>query len=160
VVRRGGWLLRRWRAHGDPAALVRSYWADVTDMLGWWGGKPAAGETDQEFAERAGRLLVGRLRDPAAWLPGGVRRLGRLATEATFAASVPAGRVREAKAVAREIHQGLFRSATARQLIVWALIPHPGLRPRLAQMLSSSVVAPDTVRSLPSAHPASAHSVR
>jgi transglutaminase-like putative cysteine protease len=148
VVRRGGWLIRRWRARGDPAALVRSYWADVTDMLGWWGGKPAPGETDQEFAERAGRLLVGRLRDPAAWLPGGVRRLGRLATEATFAPSVPSGRVREAKVVTREIHQGLFRSATARQLIVWALIPHPGLRPGsgLGQVLGASGFGRDTVR--------------
>ncbi len=155
VVRRGGWLIRRWRARRDPAALVRSYWADVTDMLGWWGGKPAPGETDQEFAERAGRLLVGRLRDPAAWLPGGVRRLGRLATEATFARSVPVDRVREAKTIAREIHQGLFRSASARQLLVWALIPHPGLRPRaaLGQVLGSAGLNRDVARAFTPAKP-------
>jgi transglutaminase-like putative cysteine protease len=158
VLRRGGWLIRRWRARGDPAALVRSYWADVTDMLGWWGGKPAPGETDQEFAERAGRLLVGRLRDPAAWLPGGVRRLGRLATEATFAPSVPAGRVREAKAIAREIHQGLFRSATARQLIVWALIPRPGIG--LGQAWAGSSLARDLFQGPSSPKPAGARGLR
>ncbi len=162
AVRRGGWLIRRWRARRDPAALVRSYWADVTDMLGWWGGKPAPGETDQEFAERAGRLLVGRLRDPAAWLPGGVRRLGRLATEARFAPSVPADRAREAKSIAREIHQGLFRSATARQLIIWALIPHPGLRPgtRFGQVLGSPAMGRDMVREFSPTKPASARGFR
>jgi transglutaminase-like putative cysteine protease len=153
VVRRTGWQLRRWRARGDPAALVRSYWADVTDMLGWWGGKPAPGETDREFADRAARLLVGRLRDPAAWLPGGVRRLGRLATEATFAPSVPAGRVREARSVAREIHQGLFRSATARQLTIWALIPRPGLRPGSIFMPTASRSGRDLIGPLPAGSP-------
>jgi transglutaminase-like putative cysteine protease len=158
VVRRGGWLIRRWRARGDPAALVRSYWADATEMLGWWGGKPARGETDQEFAERAGRLLVGRLRDPAAWLPGGVRRLGRMATEAAFAPSVPPQRVREAKAVTREIHQGLFRSATARQLLVWALIPRPGLRPGtgLGQVLGGPPLGRDFAGGRPPTMPAGA----
>jgi hypothetical protein len=135
---------------------VRSYWADVTDMLGWWGGKPAPGETDQEFAERAGRLLVGRLRDPAAWLPGGVRRLGRLATEATFAPSVPASRARDARSIAREIHQGLFRSATARQLVIWALIPHPGLPPLAGrgQVLGGYGIGRDTARGFSSTRPA------
>ncbi len=162
VVRRGGWLIRRWRARGNPGALVRSYWADVTDMLGWWGGKPAPGETDVEFAERAGGLLVGRLRDPAAWLPGGVRRLGRLATEATFAPSVPAGRAREARVVAREIRQGLFRSASARQLIIWALIPHPGLRPGMGFGLAQGGSAPGQriARSPWSTKPSAAHALR
>jgi hypothetical protein len=137
---------------------VRSYWADVTDMLGWWGGKPAPGETDQEFADRAGRLLVGRLRDPAAWLPGGVRRLGRLATEATFAPSVPADRAKQARGIAREIHQGLFRSATARQLLIWALIPHPGLRPGPGRspVLVGSGVGRDMARGFSAAKPATA----
>ncbi len=91
VTRRVRWRWRRRRARDDPGAIVRSHWADVTEMLSWWGAKPAPGETDEEFADRAADLLVLRLREPSPWLPGGVRRLAHLATEAAFAPSVPAG---------------------------------------------------------------------
>jgi hypothetical protein len=50
-----------------------------------------------------------------------------LATEAAFAAGVPAQRAEEAGLVAREIHERLFRSASGRQLVLWALTPRPRL---------------------------------
>jgi transglutaminase-like putative cysteine protease len=128
LVRRSRWAFRRWRARGDTAALVRSRWADVSERLGWWGALRQASETDDEFAARAAVLLAQRLREPSPWLPGGVRRLAGLATEAVYAPALPAGRASEAAAVAREIHRGLFRAATGRQLLSWALDPRPGWR--------------------------------
>jgi transglutaminase-like putative cysteine protease len=126
--RRGRWALRRWRARGDPASRVRSHWADVTELLGWWGASRNAGETDAEFARRAAHLLTRRLREPSPWLPGGIIRLAGLATEAAFAPEISAERAHEAALVAREIHQRMFRSATAGQLLRWAVIPLPARR--------------------------------
>jgi transglutaminase-like putative cysteine protease len=143
IMRRSRWLARRWRARHDPGAVVRSHWADVTERLSWWDAKPTPGETDEEFADRAGRLLARQLRDPSPWLPGGVRRLAHLATEATFASAVPKARADEAAVVAREIHQGLFRSATARQLLMWALVPWPGLGSEARGRTGSSEPAPN-----------------
>jgi hypothetical protein len=104
---------------------VLSHWADVGELLSWWGVCRAPGETDNEFARRAGHVLIPRLRDPAPWLPGGILRLAGLATEASFAPAVPAQRAEEAGLVAREIHQRMFRSATGRQLLLWAVYPRP-----------------------------------
>jgi transglutaminase-like putative cysteine protease len=126
--RRVRWSTRRWRARHAPAALVQTRWADVTELLTWWGAPRAPGETDEEFATRAGQLIARRLREPSPWLPSGIRRLARLATEASFAPTVSPDRAGEAALVAREIHQRLFRSATGRQLLVWALRPRPGQR--------------------------------
>jgi transglutaminase-like putative cysteine protease len=130
--RRARWALRRWKARGDPAGQVRSHWADVTELLSWWGASQEAGETDAEFARRAGPLLVRRLREPSPWLPGGITRLAGLATEAAFAKDVSSERAHEAALVAQEIHQRLFRSATARQLLRWAVVPRPAGRDGLS----------------------------
>jgi transglutaminase-like putative cysteine protease len=123
--RRLRWYWRRWRVRDDPGALVLSHWADVHELLGWWGARRAPGETDKEFATRAAGVLGRRLREPAPWLPGGVQRLAGLATEAAFAPIVPPRRAQEAGLVAREIHHRLFRSATGRQLLLWVLNPRP-----------------------------------
>ncbi len=88
VDRRARWTHRRWRARGDPEARVRSHWAEVTELLSWWGATQDAGETDAEFARRAGHLVARRLREPSPWLPGGITRLAGLATEAAFAPTV------------------------------------------------------------------------
>jgi hypothetical protein len=125
LLRRTRWSVRRWRVRHDPGLLVLSHWADVHELLNWWGAQRAPGETDKEYGRRAAGLVGGRLRDPAPWLPGGIQRLAGLATEASFAPTVSAQRAREAGLVAREIHQRLSRSATAFQLLRWALNPHP-----------------------------------
>jgi transglutaminase-like putative cysteine protease len=125
ALRRARWSVRRWRVRGNPGLLVLSHWADVDELLNWWGALRAPGETDKEYGRRAAGLVGSRLRDPAPWLPGGIQRLAGLATEASFAPEVSTQRAREAALVAREIHQRLFRSATALQLLRWALNPHP-----------------------------------
>jgi transglutaminase-like putative cysteine protease len=125
LYRRARWSWRRWRVRHDPGALVLSHWADVSELLNWWGARRAPGETDREFAGRAAAVLGRKLREPAPWLPRGVQRLAALATEAAFAARVPSQRAEEAGLVAREIHHRLFRSATGRQLLLWALNPRP-----------------------------------
>jgi transglutaminase-like putative cysteine protease len=126
--RRVRWAGRRWRARHDPGGLVLSHWADVTELLNWWGAARGSGETDEEFAARAAGILTRRLREPSPWLPGGIQRLAALATEAAFAPVVPPARAEEAALVAQEIHQRLFRSANARQLLRWAVLPRPGRR--------------------------------
>jgi transglutaminase-like putative cysteine protease len=125
VFRRTRWSIRRWRTRHDPGSLVLSHWADVGELLNWWGASRAPGETDNEFAGRAGRHLARRLREPAPWLPGGIARLAGLATEASFAPTVSSQRAEEARLVARQIHQRLFRSASGRQLLMWAVYPRP-----------------------------------
>jgi transglutaminase-like putative cysteine protease len=125
AVRRARWSFRRWRVRHDPGSLVLTHWADVGELLNWWGASRATGETDNEFAGRAGRQVARRLREPAPWLPGGIQRLAGLATEAAFAATVSTQRASEARLVAREIHQRLFRSASGLQLLRWALNPRP-----------------------------------
>jgi hypothetical protein len=74
-------------------------------------------------------MVARRLREPSPWLPKGILRLAGLATEAAYAPSIEPGRAEEAAMVAGEIHQRLFRSATARQLLRWALTPRPQPRP-------------------------------
>jgi transglutaminase-like putative cysteine protease len=123
--RRTRWSVRRWRVRHDPGSLVLAHWADVGELLNWWGASRASGETDNEFAGRAGRQLARRLREPAPWLPGGIVRLAGLATEAAFAPTVSSERAEEARLVARQIHQRLFRSASGRQLVLWAVYPRP-----------------------------------
>jgi transglutaminase-like putative cysteine protease len=123
--RRVRWSIRRWTARGDPAALVRSRWADVVELLSWWGVIRETGETDEELAGRAGAFLTRGLRETSPWLPRGIVRLAGLATEAAFAPAVPATRADEAALVAREVHQRLFRSANARLLFRWAMMPRP-----------------------------------
>jgi hypothetical protein len=125
IMRRLRWSMRRWRVRQDPGSLVLARWAEVGELLNWWGARRAPGETDKEFAGRAARIVGGRLHDPAAWLPRGIIRLAGLATEASFAATVPSQRAEEADLVAHEIHQRLFRSATGRQLLLWAFTPRP-----------------------------------
>jgi transglutaminase-like putative cysteine protease len=129
IVRRLRWRYRRgpYREDGrDRQVLAR--WADVSELLAWWGVDRKPSETDDEFAERAAHRIGRQLGEPSPWLVGGVRRMAGLAREATFAAEVPAGRQREAALVATEIHQRLFRSATARQLITWAFLQRPRRR--------------------------------
>jgi transglutaminase-like putative cysteine protease len=128
--RRVRWRLRRRRARGDPGATVLSHWADVGELLTWWGIARHLGETDGQYAGRAATELTSRLKEPSPWLAGGVLRLARLATEASFAAVVPAGGPEQAGLVAREIHQRLLRAATGRQLVRWALFPQPGRKAR------------------------------
>ena len=125
AFRRARWQVRRWRARHDPGSVVLAHWADVGELLNWWGACRATGETDGEFAGRAAGLLGRRLHEPAPWLPGGIVRLAGLATEAAFAPAVAAQRADEAGVVAHEIRQRLFRSASGRQLLLWALTPRP-----------------------------------
>jgi hypothetical protein len=107
---------------------VLGHWADVCELIAWWGVARHPSETDDEFARRAAHHIGRRLGEPSPWLVGGVLRMAGLAREATFAAAVPAGRPREAALVATEIHQRLFRSANARQLLTWAFLQRPGHR--------------------------------
>jgi transglutaminase-like putative cysteine protease len=125
VFRRTRWSIRRWRVRHDPGSLVLSHWADVGELLNWWGASRAPGETDNEFAGRAARQVARRLSEPARWLPGGILRLGSLATEAAFAPTVSSQRAEEARLVARQIRRLLFRSASGRQLLLWAVSPRP-----------------------------------
>ncbi|HEY3810956.1 MAG TPA: DUF3488 and transglutaminase-like domain-containing protein, partial [Acidimicrobiales bacterium] len=50
AYRRARWGVRRWQARHDPGALVRSHWADVMELLNWWGAGREPGQTDDEFA--------------------------------------------------------------------------------------------------------------
>jgi transglutaminase-like putative cysteine protease len=129
IVRRLRWRLRR-GADGDDrrGRQVLARWADVSEMLAWWGVSRQPSETDDEFAQRATDRISRQLGEPSPWLVGGVLRMAGLAREASFAAEVPAGRPREAALVATEIHQRLFRSANARQLLTWAFIQRPHRR--------------------------------
>jgi hypothetical protein len=129
IVRRLRWRLRRGAAGDDrPRRQVLARWADVSEMLAWWGVARQPSETDDEFARRAADRISRQLAEPSPWLVGGVLRMAGLAREASFAAEVPASRPREAALVATEIHQRLFRSATARQLLTWAFVQRPRRR--------------------------------
>jgi transglutaminase-like putative cysteine protease len=128
--RRLRWRFRRIRAGqggGGPGAVL-SYWADVSELLAWWGVARRPSETDDEFARRAANRIGHQLHEPSPWLAGGVVRMAGLAREAAFAATMPPNRPREAALVTTEIRQRLFRSATARQLLAWAFLPRPGRR--------------------------------
>jgi transglutaminase-like putative cysteine protease len=129
IVRRLRWRLRRGAAseeRRDRQVLAR--WADVSELLAWWGVGRHPSETDDEFARRAADRIGRQLGEPSPWLVGGVLRMAGLAREASFAADVPASRPREAALVATEIHQRLFRSANARQLLTWAFVQRPRRR--------------------------------
>ena len=124
--RRARWALRRRRHRGDPGSLVLSYWADTAEVLSWWGIRRSPGDTDAEFARRAAGSLRDSLREPSPWAASGVRRLAALASEATFSPSVHPSAPEEASMVAAEVRQRLFRKASARRLLLWALTPRPG----------------------------------
>ena len=124
--RRARWALRRRRHRDDPGSLVLSYWADTAEVLSWWGIHRSSGDTDAEFAGRAAGSLRAALREPSPWAASGVRRLAALASEATFSPSLHPSAPEEASMVAAEIRQRLFRKASARRLLLWALTPRPG----------------------------------
>jgi transglutaminase-like putative cysteine protease len=125
-ARRARWAIRRRRNSGDPGAVVLSHWKDTAEVLAWWGIQRRPGDTDAEFASRAGVELRRLLRDPSPWVVNGVRRLAALASEATFAPSLRGTAAQEASMVAAEIRQRLFRKASARRLVLWAFTPRPG----------------------------------
>jgi hypothetical protein len=125
------WWFRRSRARGAPAVLVQARWADVVEFLAWWGTVPDAGETDMEFGHRAAREAEVRLSRPSVWLRGRVGRLSDLATEAAFAAGLPAARAEEAHQLADDIRRELFRAANSRLLLRWIFLPRP--RPYLPE---------------------------
>ena len=129
IVRRLRWRYRRGPRRDDRRdRQVLARWADVSELLAWWGVARHPSETDDEFARRAADRIGRQLGEPSPWLVGGVLRMAGLAREASFAAEVPAGRPREAALVATEIHQRLFRSAKARQLLTWAFLQSPHRR--------------------------------
>jgi transglutaminase-like putative cysteine protease len=125
-IRRLRWRVRRWRDGGEPRSRVLSHWTEVTEMLSWWGVPRSPDETDAEFARRAGRSLSTQLHEPSPWVAFGVTRMASLAAEASYAPGVHTGAAMEAGLVAHEIRQRLIRSASARRLIMWALIQRPG----------------------------------
>ena len=125
-VRRARWWWRRWKRRDDPAALVLSHWQDTGEVLSWWGIQRLPGDTDAEYAHRAAGTLREALGDPSPWVASGVRRLASLASEALFAPSLAAAAPEEAAMVAAEIRQRLFRKATARRLMLWAVTQRPG----------------------------------
>ncbi|HET7523943.1 MAG TPA: transglutaminaseTgpA domain-containing protein [Acidimicrobiales bacterium] len=126
AFRRARWALRRRRHRDDPGSLVLSYWADTAEVLSWWGIHRAPGDTDAEFARRAAVSLRAALGEPSPWVASGVRRLSALASEATFSPSVAPSAPEEASMVAAEVRQRLFRKASARRLLLWALTPRLG----------------------------------
>jgi transglutaminase-like putative cysteine protease len=126
IVRRLRWRYRRGRRRDDGRdRQVLARWAEVSELLAWWGATRHSSETDDEFARRAADRVVRQLRKPSPWLVGGVLRMAGMAREASFASEVPASRPHEAALVATELHQQLFRSANARQLLTWAFLPRP-----------------------------------
>jgi transglutaminase-like putative cysteine protease len=129
IVRRLRWRYRRGSTRDDNRdRQVLARWADVSELLAWWGVTRHPSETDDEFARRAADRIGRQLNEPSPWLVGGVLRMAGLAREASFAPEIPAGRPREAALVATEIHQRLFRSAKARQLLTWAFLQRPRWR--------------------------------
>ena len=125
-LRRLRWRIRRWRDGGEPRSRVLSRWSEVAEVLAWWGVSRSAGETDAEFARRAGRSLSSQLHEPTPWVSFGVDRMAALASEAAFAPKMHAGAPHEAELVSVEIRQRLMRRASGRRLIMWALIQRPG----------------------------------
>ena len=130
-LRRLRWRIRRWRDRGEVRSRVLSHWNEVGEVLAWWGVTRTAGETDTEFAKRAGGSLSFQLREPSPWVTFGVTRIAALATEAAFSPTVHAGAGLEAELVSREIRQRLMKRATARRLFMWALIQRPGRAPAI-----------------------------
>ena len=129
--RRLRWRFRlwRWRDQGEIRSRVLSHWSEVGELLAWWGIAREAGETDTEFARRAGRSLSSQLHEPSPWVGFGVSRIASLASEASFAPTVHDGADREAELVSREIRQRLMKRASSRRLVMWALIQRPGRMP-------------------------------
>lgn len=125
-LRRLRWRIRRWRDGGEPRSRVLSHWNEVAEVLAWWGVSRAAGETDIEFAKRAGRSLRAQLHEPSPWVGFGVDRMAALASEAAFAPTLHTGAPHEAELVATEIREQLIKQASGRRLIMWALIQRPG----------------------------------
>jgi hypothetical protein len=128
VVRRIRWAWRRRRAsRAGPHGTVLSHWADVSELLAWRGAVRRSSETDDEYAHRAAGRIGRQMSEPSPWLVGGVARMAAMAREAAFAPTVPAGRPHEAAEVAAEIRQRLVRTANARQLFAWLLLPRQGI---------------------------------
>ncbi len=84
--RRLRWWRRRNRALGAARVLVA--WAEVHELLAWWGCRHRADETPTELAERATRWLKPMLGDhPALAL---LRHLAAAATAASYGRDEPA----------------------------------------------------------------------
>jgi transglutaminase-like putative cysteine protease len=129
IVRRLRWRYRRGPRRDDRRdRQVLGRWADVSELLAWWGMTRHPAETDDEYARRAADGVVRQLGQPSPWLVGGLLRMAGLAREALFAPEIPASRPHEAALVATELHQLLFRAANARQLLTWAFLPRPHRR--------------------------------
>jgi transglutaminase-like putative cysteine protease len=126
VVRRARWAWRRWRCREDPGAVVLSYWRDTGEVLSWWGIRRLPADTDAEYAGRAAGTLRSALAEPSPWEANGVRRLAVLASEALYAPRLDRNAPAEAAMVAAELRQRLFRRASARRLLLWALTQKPG----------------------------------
>jgi transglutaminase-like putative cysteine protease len=127
--RRLRWAVRRERANREGvAAAVLVDWEKICEMLAWRGVPRAPAETDDEYAVRASRIIAQQADKASPRLARGVARLAGLARQAKFARQVPTSASAEAGEVAGEIRHGLFRTANARQLLVWAVVPRPGRR--------------------------------
>ena len=124
--RRFRWRFARWRDRGEPRGRVLNHWSEVGEVLAWWGISRGAGETDREFADRAGRSLSSQLHEPSPWVAFGVKRMADLAGEASFAPALHTGAAGEAKLVSAEIRERLVKKASGRRLLMWGLIQRPG----------------------------------
>lgn len=123
--RRLRWWFRRYRARGHPAGLIQARWADVIELLAWWGTPTEFAETDMEFGRRAALAAEVRLPGHSVWLRGRIARLAALASEAAFAPVVVPVKAEEAHQLAVDIRRELFRAAPIRMLLRWILLPHP-----------------------------------
>ncbi len=84
IVRRLRWRYRRGPLRDDRRdRQVLGRWADVSELLAWWGVARHPSETDDEFARRAADRIGRQLGEPSPWLVGGVLRMAGLAREAT-----------------------------------------------------------------------------
>lgn len=123
--RRARWHIRRWRCRHDQAGLALAAWEEVTEVLNWLGAHRFPGETNEEFATRAAELVAFRLRESSGSQGGRIKRMARMATEASFAPTVRPQLGDDALAVAKELRRMLLRSAGSRQRLTWLLVPRP-----------------------------------
>ena len=128
--RRVRWRLRRRRARGDPGATVLSHWADVGELLTWWGITRDLGETDGQYRGAGRDRADGAVEGAFAVARGRGAPAGPAGDGSLVRGGRPQGGPEQAGLVAREIHQRLLRAATGRQLLRWALFPQPGRKAR------------------------------